>query len=83
MMSSSSNKVIKSIVVALVLGYILSFFMPKHYGVKCSQEAPPLGPAAFTVFYIIWTVFTIKVIRADPLLALKQETKAGLWATFK
>ena len=83
MMSTSSNKGIRIMGICLIVSNIGSYFLPDHWGVRCSQQAPPLGPAAFTIFYIIWTVFTIKVLRADPLLALKQETKAGLWATFK
>ena len=32
---------------------------------------------------MVWTVYTVKVIRADPLLAMKEHDYGDLWATTK
>ena len=63
MMSTESNKLVKVMVSIIVVTYVVAFFLPKHFGVKCSNEAPPLGPTAFTAFYMVWTFFTIRQLR--------------------
>ena len=58
----------------LVLIYVGSYFLPSHWGVKCSVDAPPLGSVALGIFYIVWTFYSVGVIRNDPLLNLKNQS---------
>jgi len=46
--------------------------MPKHYGVRCDGDSPPLGTMVLVTFYIVWTFFTCKMIRDDPTLKIKE-----------
>jgi len=58
----------------LVVIYVGSYFLPSHWGVRCSGQAPPLGAVVLGVFYMIWTFYTVSVIRNDPLLKIKDSS---------
>ena len=54
--------------------YLVSYFLPSHWGVKCSDTSAPLGSLLLGIFYCVWTVFVVHVIKKDPMLALEKET---------
>ena len=54
--------------------YVVSFFLPSHWGVMCSRKSAPLGFILLGMFYFVWTIFVVKVISNDPMLALHEET---------
>ena len=83
MMSSRSTKFVDFMVFLLVVIFTGSYFMPDHFGAKCSQDAPPMGPLYLTIFYILWTCYTIRTIKNDPLIDIENQTRASMWATFK
>ena len=83
MMSTKSSWFVDFMIFCLILIYVGSYFMPEYYGVKCTEVASPLGSLVLCVFYMIWTCFTVKVIRNDPLLHVNQETYGSLWETTK
>ena len=58
----------------LSLIYVTSYFLPSHWGVKCSETSAPLGFVLLAMFYVVWTIFVVKVITNDPMLALHEET---------
>ena len=83
MMHTHSSKFVDFMIFMLIVLYTGSYFMPDHYGVKCTKDAAPLGPLVFCIYYMFWTFFTIKVISNDPLIDIHHETKASFWATVK
>ena len=72
MMSSKSSRFVDFMIFCLIVIYIGSYFMPKHYGVRCDGDSPPLGTMVLVTFYIVWTFFTCKMIRDDPTLKIKE-----------
>jgi hypothetical protein len=72
MMSAKRSKFVDFMMGTLVVIYIGSYFLPSHWGVRCSEHAPPLGTIALTLFYIVWTFHSVSSIRNDPLLRLKE-----------
>jgi len=83
MMSSESGHFINFVIFMIIAIYIASYFLPEHWGVKCTEKSAPMASLALCAIYIIWTVFTVKVIRADPLLATKEHSYGDLWETTK
>ena len=68
----------------LLIGiYVGSYFLPSHWGVKCSVDAPPLGAAMLGLFYIMWTFYSVCKIRNDPMLKLKEQSWKELYAMAK
>ena len=55
--------------------YFVSYFMPEHYGMKCTPDHGPLGSYVLLFFYMIWTVFVTYVIRNDPLIVEHNRSK--------
>ena len=70
MMDSKNGWFVNFIIFMVIAIYISSYFLPEHYGVKCTEHSAPLASLALCVIYIMWTIFTVKVIRNDPLLAV-------------
>ena len=56
--------------------YGVSYYVPEHYGIKCTKEHAPLGSIILLFFYIIWTVFVTHVIRNDPLIIENNKSKS-------
>ena len=83
MMKTQSSKFVDFMVFVLLVIYVASYFLPSHYGVKCSQDYPPLGSTILVTFYIVWTFFTVGTIKNDPLLKVKEQTWKDLWETTK
>lgn len=59
MMDARSSKFINVMIALLISFYIIAFFLPDHYGVRCTDNSPPMGPMLLCVFYGVWTCFTI------------------------
>jgi hypothetical protein len=78
MMSSKKSRFVDFMMIMLAAIYIGSYFLPGHWGVKCSPDAPPLGTLTLCLFYIVWTFYTVSNIRNDPILKLKEMS----WAEF-
>lgn len=74
MMSSKPDRFVDFMMFTLVVIYVGSYFLPSHWGVRCSGQAPPLGAVVLGVFYMIWTFYTVSVIRNDPLLKIKDSS---------
>lgn len=74
MMDSKSSKFIDFMVFMMFVLYTGSYFMPDHYGVKCTKDCAPLGPLIFCIYYMIWTCFTVRVIKNDPTLDMEHQT---------
>jgi hypothetical protein len=70
MMSSKSSVFVDFMIFCLLVIYIGSYFVPTHWGVKCDEDNAPYGLGFLSLFYIVWTFFTVRSIRNDPLLAL-------------
>ena len=71
MMSTGSSKFVDGMMFTLVFIYLGSYFMPSHWGARCSGEAPPLGSVVLVLFYIVWTFYSVSTIKNDPMLNLK------------
>lgn len=74
MMKSKSSLFVDFMIFCLIAIYIGAFFVPKHYGVKCTSESAPLASLVLCIFYMFWTFYTTYTIKHDPLLAIKKET---------
>lgn len=83
MMSSKSSRCVDFMMFALVVIYVGSYFLPSHWGVRCSADAPPLGYVALGLFYVAWTFYTVTIIKNDPLLKLKEQSWKELIAMAK
>ena len=78
MMSSKPSKFVDFMMGTLITIYVGSYFMPSHWGVRCSAEAPGLGSGLLVMFYIVWTFYTVNIIKNDPLLKMKDQK----WSEF-
>jgi len=83
MMDTKSGWFVNLMIVFIIAVYVSSFFLPDHYGVKCTKHSSPLAALILCVFYIIWTIFTVYTISNDPLLKTKEHSYGDLWATTK
>lgn len=83
MMDTKSGWFVNFMIFFLIVYYIASYFLPEHYGVKCTERSSPLGSLVLVVFYIIWTCFTVRSIKKDPLLNVKDHSYGDLWETTK
>jgi len=83
MMDTKSSKFVDFMIFILISIFIASFFLPSHYGVKCSKQSAPMGPLFLCLFYMFWTCFTVKVIKNDPLIALKDESNKSIYEKTK
>jgi len=79
MMNTTSGCFVNFILFCIIGIYIASYFLPEHYGVKCTEHSAPFASLALCIIYIIWTIFTVRHIRADPLLAVKEHSYGDLW----
>lgn len=68
MMSNRQNGFLYFMIFILGAVYFASYFMPEHYGIKCTPDHAPLGSIVLLFFYMTWTVFVTHVIRNDPLI---------------
>jgi hypothetical protein len=59
MMSAHSSRFINFMIFTLIFGYFISYFLPDHYGIYCTNSSAPLGPLIFCIYYMLWTVFTV------------------------
>jgi hypothetical protein len=82
-MKTKSSRFVDFMVFLLLVLYVVSYFLPSHYGVKCSVDLPPLGSTVLVTFYIVWTFFTVGTIKNDPSLKVKESTWKELWETTK
>lgn len=71
MMNSKSSCFVDFMIVCLIGIYIGAYFMPEHYGIRCTEGHSPQATMVLGLFYMIWTAFTVKTIRNDPMLELK------------
>ena len=62
----------------LTIIYVGSYFLPSHWGVKCSDTSAPLGSMLLGLFYGFWTIFVVHTIRNDPMLKLENESLKSL-----
>lgn len=83
MMKTENGKFVNFIFFLIIAVYIASYFLPEHYGVKCTEHAAPMGCAMLCVIYVIWTCFTVHHIKNDPLLKTKEHSYHDLWDTTK
>ena len=83
MMKTTSSKFVDFMIVLLITIYIASYFLPEHWGVKCTTYSPPFGSILLVSFYIVWTFFTVGTIKNDPLLKVKEQSWKELWETTK
>ena len=83
MLRQTNSKFVDFMMFMLVFIYIGSYFLPSHWGAKCSGEAPPLGSVALMLFYIVWTFYSVGTIKNDPLLKLKDTPWKDLIITAK
>jgi hypothetical protein len=82
-MKQKRSRVVDFMFFILIAIYVGSYFLPHHWGVKCSKTAPPLGSAMLGIFYIIWTFYTVCTIRNDPMLKLKEQSWKELYLMAK
>ena len=82
-MHTHSSRFVDFMIFILVAIYAGSYFMPDHFGVKCTEDAAPFGPAFLGVYYMIWTCYTVRVIQNDPMINLVSQSKTAMWARFK
>ena len=77
-MGEGGNMFLKMMGGLLTTIYIISFFLPSHYGVRCSLHSSPMGYLFLGVFYLVWTIFVCRVILNDPMLAMREENFKSL-----
>ena len=86
-MDSKSSRFVDFMVAILIIHNIGSYFLPDHYGVRCTNNSPPMGPLFLVLFYGIWTCFTICKVKNDPLIAHYYEDneleRPTFWANAK
>jgi hypothetical protein len=68
MMSNSQNTILYGLCLLLGIIYSVSYIMPQHYGIRCTEGHAPLGSGVLLFFYMFWTFFVTYIIRNDPLL---------------
>jgi hypothetical protein len=78
MMNKGQNKVLFFMTFILTTIYVGCYFLPSHWGVKCSDTSAPLGSMLLGIFYGLWTIFVVHTIRSDPMLALEKESLKSL-----
>jgi hypothetical protein len=81
MMDTTGGWFVNGMIAVLVIIYTVSYWLPEHYGVKCTPTNSPLGSVLLCVFYIIWTIFTVYHIKNDPLLKIKETSTKSLFRT--
>jgi len=82
-MNSKSSWFVDLMIFCIVIIYIGAYFVPKHYGVKCTDESAPFASLILCIFYMFWTFFTVYTIRNDPLLAVKKQSMGEMYKTTK
>ena len=83
MMSSESNWFVNFMIVLLIGIYVGSYYAPYYYGVKCDEDHAPYGLVALTVFYIVWTMVTYRLLKNDAMLDLKNKSWKNLYERTK
>ena len=74
MVNQKNSRVVDIMMFMLVAIYGASYFLPSHWGVRCSAESPPFGSVILVLFYIVWTFYSVNTIRNDPMLKLKEQS---------
>jgi len=83
MMRSESSKIVDFMVLCLIIIYIGAFFVPKHFGVRCTDESSPLASLVLCIFYMFWTFYTTYVIKHDTLIDSENKSWGELYRTTK
>jgi hypothetical protein len=83
MMKSESSKKVDFMIFCLIAAYTAAYFIPKHYGVRCTEESPGLASLTLCVFYMLWTCYTTYCIKHDTLIDSEHKTWRELYETTK